>query len=36
VSFGVNVDNLNDVFFIRSRAATNDPRQITLSTSVEF
>jgi outer membrane receptor protein involved in Fe transport len=36
VSFGVNVDNLNDVFFIRSRAATNDPRQITFSTSVEF
>ena len=36
VSFGVNVDNLNDVFFIRSRAATNDPRQITFSTSVDF
>lgn len=36
VSFGVNVDNLNNVFFIRSRAATNDPRQITFSTSIDW
>ncbi len=36
VSFGVNVDNLNDVFFLRARAATNDPRQITFSASLDL
>ena len=34
VTFGVNVENLNDVFFIQSRAATNNPRQITFSASI--
>ena len=36
VSFGVNVDNLNNVFFIQSRAGTNNPRQISFSTSLDF
>ncbi len=36
VGFGLNVDNVNNVFFIRSRAATNDPRQITFSTSLAW
>ena len=31
---GVNVDNLTDTFFIRSRAATNTPRQLVFSLSV--
>ncbi len=35
-TFGVNVDNLNDVFFMQARAATNSPRQITFSTTVAF
>lgn len=36
VSLGVNVDNLNDVFFIQARAATNSPRQITFSASFKL
>jgi iron complex outermembrane receptor protein len=36
VTFGVNVENLNDVFFIQSRAATNSPRQITFSASLDL
>jgi iron complex outermembrane receptor protein len=31
LTFGVNVDNLTDEFFIRSRAGTNNPRQIVFS-----
>jgi iron complex outermembrane receptor protein len=31
IAFGVNVDNLTDQFFMRSRAGTNNPRQIVLS-----
>jgi iron complex outermembrane receptor protein len=36
VTFGVNVENLNDAFFIQSRAATNNPRQITFSASLDL
>lgn len=31
VALGLNVDNLTDVFFMRSRAGTNNPRQIVFS-----
>lgn len=31
VAFGVNVDNVTDEFFMRSRAGTNNPRQIVFS-----
>jgi iron complex outermembrane receptor protein len=31
VALGLNVDNLTNVFFMRSRAGTNNPRQIVLS-----
>lgn len=31
VAVGLNVDNLTNVFFMRSRAGTNNPRQIVLS-----
>ncbi len=31
VAFGANVDNLTNVFFMRSRAGTNNPRQIVFS-----
>src|SRR5687768_1160557 len=33
---GVNVDNLTDTFFVRSRAATNSPRQLVFSLSVDL
>jgi iron complex outermembrane receptor protein len=33
---GINVDNLTDTFFIRSRAATNTPRQLVFSLSAEL
>lgn len=36
VSLGVNVDNLNDVFFMQARAATNNPRQITFTTTIDL
>jgi iron complex outermembrane receptor protein len=31
LAFGVNIDNLTDQFFMRSRAGTNNPRQIVFS-----
>jgi outer membrane receptor protein involved in Fe transport len=31
VAVGLNVDNLTNVFFMRSRAGTNNPRQVVLS-----
>jgi iron complex outermembrane receptor protein len=31
IAFGVNVDNLTDEFFMRSRAGTNNPRQVVFS-----
>lgn len=36
VTLGANVDNLNDVFFIQSRAATNNPRQLSFSATFDF
>lgn len=33
---GMNIDNVTDTFFIRSRAATNSPRQLVFSLSVEL
>lgn len=36
VTFGLNVDNLNDVFYLRSRAGTNTPRQIMFSVRVDL
>ncbi|MGH7957183.1 MAG: TonB-dependent siderophore receptor, partial [Opitutaceae bacterium] len=36
VSFGANVDNLNDVFFLRSAGGTNNPRQIIFSASLDL
>lgn len=36
VTFGLNVDNVADQFFIRSRAATNDARQYVFSVSTKF
>lgn len=36
LTFGVNVDNLNNVFFIQARAATNNPRQVTFSVSYDL
>jgi iron complex outermembrane receptor protein len=31
IAFGVNIDNLTDEFYIRSRAGTNNPRQFVFS-----
>lgn len=36
VTFGINVDNANDEFFVRSRAATNEARQFIFSVRVEL
>ena len=36
ITLGVNVDNLNNVFFLQARAATNNPRQITFSASYDL
>lgn len=33
---GINVDNLTDVFYMRSRAATNGPRQVIFSLSADL
>jgi len=36
VSFGVNVSNLTNVFYFASRGATNDPRVIKFSASLQY
>jgi iron complex outermembrane receptor protein len=36
ITLGLNVSNLTDTFYIQSRAGTNNPRQITFSSSMEF
>jgi iron complex outermembrane recepter protein len=36
VTFGANVDNLNDTFFMRSAGGASDPRQITFSASLDL
>ena len=34
--FGINIDNATDEFFVRSRAATNEARQILFSLSTDL
>jgi iron complex outermembrane receptor protein len=36
VTFGVNIDNVTDEFFVRSRAATNQARQIVFSATFDL
>ncbi len=36
VEFGINIDNVTDEFFVRSRAATNEARQILFSVSTNL
>ena len=36
VTFGINIDNVTDEFYVRSRAATNEARQIVFSASFDL
>ncbi len=36
LSFGLNVSNVTDTLYLQSRGGTNNPRQITFSSRVEF
>ena len=36
VTFGINIDNVTDEIFVRSRAATNEARQILFSVSTDL
>ncbi|MDQ8182916.1 TonB-dependent receptor [Pelagicoccus sp. SDUM812005] len=36
VSFGLNVSNATDILYLQSRGGTNNPRQITFSSRIDF